>query len=379
MKPVMGFHSSHFTKIFGLVIGLFLLCEFFIYYIVLIQCSWPKLDPNKADPSIVSDEKELKVLLLADTHLLGPRRGHWFDKLKREWQMYRAFQTAMTLHSPDVVFVLGDLFDEGLWCSDNEFSAYIDRFHSLFYVPKGTKLYVVVGNHDIGFHYGITPYLHKRFSESFGSPSVRLLTIAGNHFVLINSMAMEGDGCFLCRPAEIQLSNITRRLKCAKGMGECPKGLEIKQYSRPVLLQHFPLYRESDEECNEPDEAPEDEKRQKFRERWDSLSKESSLMLLESLNPRVVITGHTHHGCRKYHDGFNTHEYTLPSFNWRNKDNPSYMLAIFTPNNYAVDKCYMPRETTVILIYILGALCILLYSSSSYRRHCRRNRMFKVH
>ena len=46
-------------------------------------------------------------MLLADTHLLGPYRGHWFDKLRREWQMHRAFQTAITLHKPEVVFILG--------------------------------------------------------------------------------------------------------------------------------------------------------------------------------------------------------------------------------------------------------------------------------
>lgn len=40
--------------------------------------------------------------------------------------------------------------------------------------------------------------------------------------------------------------------------------------------QHFPMYRESDAECSEPDQAPEDEKTQKFRERWECLSKESS-------------------------------------------------------------------------------------------------------
>lgn len=37
----------------------------------------------------------LRVMFLADTHLLGSRQGHWFDKLRREWQMHRAFQTAM--------------------------------------------------------------------------------------------------------------------------------------------------------------------------------------------------------------------------------------------------------------------------------------------
>jgi hypothetical protein len=36
------------------------------------------------------------------------------------------------------------------------------------------------------------------------------------------------------------------------------------------------MYRESDAECSEPDQAPEDEKAQKFRERWECLSKESS-------------------------------------------------------------------------------------------------------
>lgn len=51
--------------------------------------------------------------------------------------------------------IIGDLFDEGQWSSSTEFSQYIERFHSLFSVPKNTYLYVVAGNHDIGFHYGI--------------------------------------------------------------------------------------------------------------------------------------------------------------------------------------------------------------------------------
>lgn len=67
--------------------------------------------------------------------------------------MYRAFQTAMALHKPELVFVLGDLMDEGQHCSNAEFKSYIKRFYNLFYVPKGTKMFITVGNHDIGFHY----------------------------------------------------------------------------------------------------------------------------------------------------------------------------------------------------------------------------------
>uniref|UniRef100_A0A1B6C6R9 Metallophosphoesterase 1 homolog n=1 Tax=Clastoptera arizonana TaxID=38151 RepID=A0A1B6C6R9_9HEMI len=357
----MSIKKKSVLRIVLYILLLALFCEYFIYYIILIQCNWPQLDSKNEEDTISSQEgKSIKVIFLADTHLLGSRRGHWFDKLRREWQMYRAFQTAMILHKPDLVFVLGDLFDEGLWCSEDEFKYYVDRFHNLFSVRPPTQIFVVVGNHDIGFHYGISQYLKDRFVRAFNAPSVRLISVAGNHFVLINSMAMEGDGCFLCRPAELQLNKITARLQCTKGIGKCKQGMHLKHYSRPILLQHFPMYRESDAECNEPDEAPEDIKSQKFRERWECLSREASETLMDQLNPRMIITGHTHHGCHREYKDYKSHEYTVPSFSWRNKDNPSFMMAVISPNNFSTSKCYMPRETTVIKLYTAGILLILL-------------------
>lgn len=73
------------------------------------KCSWP--DKNNQRNSHAT--KKLKTFFIADPHLLGPFRGHWFDKLRREWQMQRAFQASNNLLNPDVVFILGDLFDEG--------------------------------------------------------------------------------------------------------------------------------------------------------------------------------------------------------------------------------------------------------------------------
>lgn len=43
------------------------------------------------------------------------------------------------------------------------------------------------------------------------------------------------------------------------------------------------------------------------------------------IKPRVIFGGHTHHGCYIKHSS-EVHEYSLSSFNWRNKYNPSYML-----------------------------------------------------
>ena len=70
--------------------------EFVIYYVALLKCSWPEVD------SVSARAKPLKAMVLADTHLLGPFRGHPWDKLRREWQMERAFQTALTLFDPEV-------------------------------------------------------------------------------------------------------------------------------------------------------------------------------------------------------------------------------------------------------------------------------------
>lgn len=69
---------------------------------------------------------------------------------------------------------------------------------------------------------------------------------------------------------------VSDKLKCTKGIGKCTPKMNLKQYSRPILLQHFPMHRQSDMICTESDEAPEDFKQQEFRERWECLSREAS-------------------------------------------------------------------------------------------------------
>ncbi|XP_076648617.1 per1-like protein PGAP5 [Halictus rubicundus] len=375
-------YKKLFTEVAIALLCLFFFCEYLLYYVVLIQCSWPVLDPHKLDATIPkpsTEELPVHAMFIADTHLLGSKKGHWFDKLKREWQMYRAFQTMVALHKPDIIFVLGDLFDEGQWSSSSEFEQYVQRFHSLFSVPKNTHLYVVAGNHDIGFHYVITPFLNQRFMDGLKAPSVKRVSIRGNHFVLINSMALEGDGCFLCRSTEIALNKIATHLNCAKGTGNhCDKTNAISRYSRPIILQHFPMYRESDEICNESDQAPDDIKDIKFRERWECLSKEASEQLLDILKPRLIVNGHTHHGCRRMHRK-DILEFTIPSFSWRNKDNPSLLLGVFTSNNYSVSKCYMPVESTEIKIYIISIIFIFIYFIVKCKLKQHRHYLLKFH
>jgi len=342
-----------------LALGAF--CEFGIYYVVIFQCSWPE---QNSDDSLQNET--LKAMFLADTHLLGPFKGHWFDKLRREWQMHRAFQTALTIFSPEAVFFLGDVFDEGMWVDYLDFEKYVKRFHSLFHVPVSIKRYIISGNHDIGFHYVITPELDKRFRKAFNSSSVQTVRLKGNTFILINSMSMERDGCFLCQGAVRKLQKVSEKLSCDKNPQNhnCDQlNYTRREYSQPILLQHFPLYRESDKDCTGPDSAPDDEKSVKFRETWDCVSKSSTELLLKAIEPRVVISGHTHHGCLYHHkrSGMDTTipEYSVPSFSWRNRNDPSFYLGVFTKDDYRLEKCAMPHESTVIWIYELGAVVIV--------------------
>ncbi|CAB3230744.1 unnamed protein product [Arctia plantaginis] len=355
--------TNIFLRLFFGLVFIYVYCEYLIYYVTQIQCGWSSLSHEPTE-----GVEPVYALVIADTHLLGSREGHWIDKWRREWQMHRAFQTAITLHKPDVVFVLGDLFDEGKWCSEKEFNHYVQRYHEMFHVPEDILMYNVVGNHDIGFHYRITPHLAKRFESKLKSPPVQLVSIKGNHFILINSMALEGDGCSLCSRAVAEIDRISNILKCSSGSSLCKGNTKLQKYSRPIIMQHYPLYRESDSMCTEPDAAPLPERNNIFEERWDCLSKESTEYLVESLHPRAAFGGHTHHSCVVRHSFVPTSdhkiefvEYTVPSFSWRNRLDPKYYLLTITPEEVKVSKCAMPTERTMKLTAILMTLGLLVY------------------
>lgn len=95
----------------------------------------------------------IRAMLLTDVHLLGPIKGNWFERLRVEAQIQRVYQNALALHQPDVVFILGDLFDEGQFVDDKYFHEYLSRFDVIFKTPPHIQRYCLVGNHDIGFHY----------------------------------------------------------------------------------------------------------------------------------------------------------------------------------------------------------------------------------
>ncbi|XP_066435630.1 metallophosphoesterase 1 isoform X2 [Eleutherodactylus coqui] len=351
-------------KCLGLIFVTMFFCEFLLYYLVLIQCHWPQLKTS-ASPDPTST---LKAMFLSDTHLLGEITGHWFDKLRREWQMERAYQSAIWLLQPDIVFILGDLFDEGKWSNSKSWENDVARFQSIFRHPPHTELLVVVGNHDIGFHYEMTAHKLNRFEKAFNFTSGKVLSRKGINFVLVNSVALEGDDCIICRAAEDQILEVSRQLSCSRlknhpdFVKKC-RSVQPLPASAPVLLQHYPLYRESDSECTEEDSASPEEKKVLFKERYDVLSQDASQKLLRLIQPRLILSGHTHSACRVLHG--NVPEISVPSFSWRNRNNPSFIMGLITAEDFSLEKCFLPTEDTVIYTYcgagaLLG-LCAAIY------------------
>lgn len=98
-------------------------------------------------------EDPIRAMMLTDVHLLGPFKDNWFERMRVEAQMRRVYQKALSLHRPDVVFILGDLFNEGFYVDDNYFSEYLSRFSDIFETPPHIQRFCLVGNHDIGFHH----------------------------------------------------------------------------------------------------------------------------------------------------------------------------------------------------------------------------------
>lgn len=342
-----------------------LFCEYLIYFPVILHCSWP---------AVQQGHEPLRALFLSDPHLLGAINGHWLDKLRREWQMERAFQTAMWLLQPEVVFILGDVFDEGKWSSPKDWEDDVRRFKRIFRHPNGTDLMVLIGNHDIGFHNEMTPYKLERFEKAFNVTSAQIFTKKEVNFLLVNSVALHGDNCPVCQSVEKKLHRFAQELNCSIQSGSNSK-LTWSSYtetmihrcrdvtthpsSPPIILQHYPLYRISDAECTGDDAAPLDERYQLFRERYDVLSEDASKKLLWWFQPRLILSGHTHSGCEVLHEK-RFLEISVPSFSWRNRNNPSFILGSFTPSDFAMSKCFLPEESSVIVLYCSSVVLFVL-------------------
>ena len=110
--------------------------------------------------------------------------------------------------------------------------------------------------------------------------------------------------------------------------------------------------------------------------------------ILSTLRPRLILSGHTHYSCHYRHEKYDVTEITVSTFNWRNRDDPSFVLALIDKDlpvgsgdergphpNIRLQRCYLPSESTVVGTYCVGAVVVVLEVSIAWtcRRRRRRN------
>ena len=127
-------------------------------------------------PSISQSYNGIRLLFVADPQLIGDNDEPWYLKAIAKWDsdryVQKTFHVASYYTNPDFIIFLGDLFDEGVKSSDQQFNSYYKRFTKIFKIKNQTlpKMIFLSGDNDIGGEYNDrTKKLEKRFEDYFGS------------------------------------------------------------------------------------------------------------------------------------------------------------------------------------------------------------------
>uniref|UniRef100_A0A1I8FR98 Protein kinase domain-containing protein n=1 Tax=Macrostomum lignano TaxID=282301 RepID=A0A1I8FR98_9PLAT len=225
------------------------------------------------------------------------------------------------------------------------------------------------------FHYDVTQHKVDRFGGAFHLPPCLQLRVdwAGVNFVLANSVAFEGDGCFLCRtrpsragrrgqPAALRIRHPPRR-RLQRGKPS-EAAVSCAPATAPILLTHYPLARLDESACDtvaSPAEgaaaAPGATVATTSRS---STAKTRHRLLLARRGSGLAGTAcpqrrRTHWPRLSDRDwpflagGSRNLTSTLcPASPGRNINSPSFLLLTVSGGAHSVAKCRMPRESTVI-------------------------------
>ncbi|CAF0756206.1 unnamed protein product [Adineta ricciae] len=129
---------------------------------------WPNIEEIAKKPTVE------KLLLVADPQLIGEKDEGIFGFITRtdaDRYIRKTFAQVNAYINPHWVAFLGDIFDEGLSASDDEFKRYFERFDSIFDYKNHEQRYIIVsGDNDVGGEYygDKQPMLRQRFRNFFG-------------------------------------------------------------------------------------------------------------------------------------------------------------------------------------------------------------------
>lgn len=339
----------------------FLWNEFAYYYFQFYLQNGFKW-PNSETSDVTDYQSFTRIMAIADTHIMGPRRSYLIDKYIREWQMQKAFQISNAIYKPDIIIFLGDIFDEASVSSGHIFEEATKDFDRIFSIDKAKQKRIIIpGNHDVGFHNYMkrVPYALNRFEEKYGAtPNIEMAKFNDLNIVSSNSMSFYNDSCAFCSEAIMATNQIARFIATEFQYRHA-------EFSRPILLTHIPLYRDNDSNCEYPNSMKERVKLKNV-EGKDVIHEDASKFLLKRLNPRLVLSGHSHMNCKIRHNRI-VEEITVTSFNQKYAEGiPGFLLVNANRTHLYTKKCDLLDARLVFTIYtaILAMILFRIFQHS---------------
>ncbi|GJJ72635.1 ethanolamine phosphate phosphodiesterase [Entomortierella parvispora] len=287
------------------------LASLLLYNYARISCHWHWRKSESflrmvviADPQMEGDAKIARLgkravvdLAFNDAYMrhiysamTKPSWGHprdWLESLK---EAAVSSQSAQPTH----VSILGDLFSSQ-WIDNTEFETRLRRYMSIF--PASVEndhpvLINITGNHDIGYGYDISQERMDRWEGAFGlSNFVQVVKIPGSqqhvHLVALNTMLLDGPS------ADEKLRGQTWEF-----LQESAKIKEQYPDDKIVLLTHIPFHKESGI-CVDPPSIHVHSDNTIVEQTM--LTPNSTLWILDHLQPDFVLNGHDHFGCDVIH------------------------------------------------------------------------------
>ncbi|GMI64867.1 hypothetical protein HRI_000156000 [Hibiscus trionum] len=376
----------------------------FIIYEDWVSFPSCKLLPNTAsspDKYVGSEDvspQDLKVMMVANLHLLGSQAG-FVNLYFRDYYMSKFFKKSFQSLNPDMLLVLGDVSAKGLELSRTKWLSVLHQFDSLLGPFLDIPLHVILGDKDVGECNGLRASSVNWIARNFpglDSSGCGAFEISNVSFVSLNAVALLCGDNKLRFDVEkvIERESVDLQMEI-EGIDEEKDDFgmlrelsndyrwrvnAMKSGSGPVLLLHFPLYRSGKTHLREGStfksiidtsgnvRASAESKGFSKTDPYDlsqTVPANATEYIFHALKPRIIFSAHTHEFSVYTHpDG--TREVTIPAMAWEVRDDPGFIVATFQRNKstVSVTYCAVARESHILIAYtsalVLFAFFILV-------------------
>ena len=209
-------------------------------------------------------KNDLRVMFISDPQIQGfqfevPGVLGYITRWDACRYLKKTFTYALNRVKPNVVIILGDLLDEGLVASNEQFLQYKEWLEDIYAVPKSVKRIHLAGDNDIGGEAEpIEAHLLTRHEKYFG-PTNEIFEFDNWRFVKLNTLSFLRYFRFTTEDERWIFNNLQTFVTSTVE--------KLDSSKQTVVLSHLPLGY------------------------WDP---NFAIKVLRNIKPKVIFSGHDH-------------------------------------------------------------------------------------